>query len=96
MCLLKQVNYSEINVNVNVQIYSLKSLCVQQTLQFTPLVLELSLIRSHLLWENSAHFLQLMTFTIFPNEKCTLVRLLTQMVFKHRWFLGQVRLCAYI
>ena len=37
------------NVNVNVEVYSLKSPWVQQTLQFTPLVLELSLIRSHLL-----------------------------------------------
>ena len=40
-----------INVNnINVEVYSLKSPCVQQTLQFISLVLELSLIWSHLLW----------------------------------------------
>ena len=31
-------------------VYSLISHRVQQTLQFTPLVLELSLVQSHLLW----------------------------------------------
>ena len=36
----------------------------QQTAQFTPLVLELSFIRSHLLW--GAHFLQLMWFHNSP------------------------------
>ena len=48
----------------NVYVYSLISHRVQHTSQFTPLVLELSLVRSHLLWENSAHFLQLLPFTI--------------------------------
>ena len=43
-------------VNVNVEVYSLKSPWVQQTLQFTPLVLELSLIRSHLLWGEFSAF----------------------------------------
>ena len=38
-----------INVNVNVYIYSLMSVSVQQTSQFTPLVLELSLIWSRFL-----------------------------------------------
>ena len=38
---------------------------VQQTLRFTPLVLELSLIGFISSGENSAHFLQLMPFTIF-------------------------------
>ena len=37
------------NVNLNVNVYSLISHRVQQTSQFTPLVLELSLVRSHLL-----------------------------------------------
>ena len=41
---LSKVN---VNVNVNVEVYRLKSPWVQQTLQFTPLVLELSLLRSH-------------------------------------------------
>ena len=45
-----------VNVNVNVEVYSLKSPWVQQTLQFTPLVLELSLIRSHLLWGEFSAF----------------------------------------
>ena len=54
-----------VNVNVNVEVYSLKSLWVQQTLQFTPLlVLELSVIWFHI-WGDTAHFLQLMPFTIF-------------------------------
>ena len=39
-----------INENVNVSVYSLKSHSVQQTSQFTPLVLELFLTESHLLW----------------------------------------------
>ena len=38
------------NVNVNVFVYSLIFPSVQQTSQFTPLVLELSLTQSHLLW----------------------------------------------
>ena len=37
-------------VNVNVNVYSLISHRVQQTSQFTPLALELSLIQSRLLW----------------------------------------------
>ena len=37
------------DINVNVEVYSLRSPWVQQALQFSPLVLELSLIRSHLL-----------------------------------------------
>ena len=36
--------------NVNVYVYSLIPPWVQQTSQFTPLVLKLSLIQSHLLW----------------------------------------------
>ena len=48
-----------VNVNVNVEVYRLKSLRVQQTLQFTPLVLELS----HLLWGESIAFSA--AFTIF-------------------------------
>ena len=47
---------SLLNVNVNVEVYSLKCPWVQQTLQFTPLVLELSLIRSHLLWGEFSAF----------------------------------------
>ena len=43
-------------LNVNVEVYSLKSPWVQQTLQFTPLVLELSLIQSHLLWGEFSTF----------------------------------------
>ena len=43
------MNLIDANVNVNVEVYSLKCLRVQQTLQFTSLVLELSLIWSHLL-----------------------------------------------
>ena len=45
-----------INVNVNVYVYSLISHRVQQTSQFTPLVLELSLVRSHLLWGEFSAF----------------------------------------
>ena len=45
-----------VNVNVNVYVYSLISHRVQQTSQFTPLVLELSLIRSHLLWGEFSAF----------------------------------------
>ena len=50
--------YSIINVYVNVYVYSLISLWVQQTSQFTPLVSELSHIQSHLIGENLAfaHF----------------------------------------
>ena len=55
-----------INVNVNAEVYSLKSRWVKQTLQFTSLVLELSLTWSNPSGENSEHFLQLMPFTIFP------------------------------
>ena len=50
----KEENFCEsfigVKTNVNVYVYSLISLWVQQTSQFIPLVLELSLIRSHLLW----------------------------------------------
>ena len=46
---LMQLHIVNVNVNVNVYVYSLISHRVQQTSQFTPLVLELSLIRSHLL-----------------------------------------------
>ena len=56
----------DLNVNVNVEVYSLKSPWVQQTLQFTPLVLELSLLYGLISSvENKAHFLQVMPFTIF-------------------------------
>ena len=43
-------------MNVNVYVYSLISHQVQQILQFTPLVLELSLVRSHLLWGEFSAF----------------------------------------
>ena len=43
-------------INVNVYAYSLISHRVQQTSQFTPLVLELSLVRSHLLWGEFSAF----------------------------------------
>ena len=43
-------------LNVNVHVYSLKCLRVQQTLQFTPLVLELSLLQSHLVWGEFSAF----------------------------------------
>ena len=50
-------NYTTIvNVNVNVEVYSLISPRVQQTLQFTPLVWELSPIWSHLLWGEFSAF----------------------------------------
>ena len=47
-----------INVNVNVYVYSLDIPFsrVQQTAQFTPLVSELTLIRSHLLWGEFSAF----------------------------------------
>ena len=41
---------------MNVYVYSLISHRVQQTSQFTPLVLELSLVRSHLLWGEFSAF----------------------------------------
>ena len=43
-------------LNVNVYVYSLISHRVQQTSQFTPLVLELFLVRSHLLWGDFSAF----------------------------------------
>ena len=42
--------------NVNADVYSLKSPWIQQTLQFTPLVLQFSLIWSHLLWAEFSAF----------------------------------------
>ena len=42
--------------HINVYVYSLISHRVQQTSQFTPLVLELSLVRSHLLWGEFSAF----------------------------------------
>ena len=39
-----------VNVNVHVSVYSLKSPLSSADLQFTPLVLELFLMQSHLLW----------------------------------------------
>ena len=56
------------------KLYSLISPWVQQTLQFTPLALELSLLYGLISSrENSAHFLQLMPFTIiqFFVPPCT-------------------------
>ena len=50
------IQHGHINVNVNVYVYSLVSHRVQQTSQFTPLVLELSLVRSHLLWGEFSAF----------------------------------------
>ena len=49
-------NKGEFKINVNVYVYSLISHRVQQTSQFTPLVLEFSLVRSHLLWEEFSAF----------------------------------------
>ena len=50
-------------ININVYVYNLISPWVHQTAQFTPLVWELSLIRSHLPCLLSAfNFLQLMPF----------------------------------
>ena len=46
----------DVNKNVNVYVYSLISYEVQQISQFTPLVLELSLIQSHLLWGELSAF----------------------------------------
>ena len=43
-------------LNVNVYVYSLISRRVQQTSQFIPLVLDNSLIRSHLLWGEFSAF----------------------------------------
>ena len=56
--------YGASNVNVNVYVYSLISHRVQQTSQFTPLVLDALLYGLISSGENSAHFLQLMPFTI--------------------------------
>ena len=49
---------SDVNKNVNVYVYSLDIPFsrVQQTAQFTPLVSELTLIRSHLLWGEFSAF----------------------------------------
>ena len=60
-----------VNVNVNVEVYSMKSLWVQQTLQFTPLVLELSLIRSHLLWGEFSAFSAADAIHNFSNFRST-------------------------
>ena len=60
-----------VNVNVNVEVYSLKSPWVQQTLQFTPLVLELSLIRSHLLWGEFSAFSAADAIHNFSNFRST-------------------------
>ena len=43
-------------INVNVYVYSLISYRLQQTLQFTPLLLERSLMWSYLLWEEFSTF----------------------------------------
>ena len=56
MCNFLQRNTQYVNVNVNVYVYSLISHRVQQTSQFTPLVLELSLVWSHLLWGEFSAF----------------------------------------
>ena len=56
------------NVNANVDVYSLKSPWVQHTLQFTSLVLELSLIWSHLLW---GEFSAADAIHIFSNFRST-------------------------
>ena len=60
-----------VNVNVNVEVYSLKSPWVQQTLQFTPLVLELSLLRSHLLWGEFSAFSAADAIHNFSNFRST-------------------------
>ena len=53
-------------------VYSLKSPSVQQTLQFTPLVLELSLIRSHLLWGEFSAFSAANAIYNFSNFRSTI------------------------
>ena len=60
-----------VNVSVNVEVYSLKSPWVQQTLQFTPLILELSLIRSHLLWGEFGAFSAADAIHNFSNFRST-------------------------
>ena len=57
--------------NVNVEVYSLKSLWVQQTLQLTPLVLKLSLIWSHLLWGEFSAFSAADAIHNFSNFRST-------------------------
>ena len=52
----RRIKIDKVNKNVNVYVYSLISHRVQQTSQFTPLVLELSLVRSHLLWGEFSAF----------------------------------------
>ena len=61
----------DVNVNVNVEVYSLKSPWVQQTLQFTPLVLELSLVQSHLLWGEFSAFSAADAIHNFSNFRST-------------------------
>ena len=61
----------KVNVNVNVEVYSLKSLWVQQTLQFTPLVLELSLIRSYFLCREFSAFSAANVIHTFSNFHST-------------------------
>ena len=66
-----QTEYSsKCKKNVNVYAYSLISHRVQQTLQFTPLVLELSLVRSHLLCgEFSKTFLERQVWSMLKWTK---------------------------
>ena len=55
----------------NVYVYSLISLLVQQTLQFTPLVWELFFTRSHLLWGELSAFSAANAIRNFPIFRST-------------------------
>ena len=75
--LIKLSSANTFNVRcIKVNVYSLISPWVQQTLQFTPLVLELSLIWSHLLWgkfsafsaANAVHNFPIFRSTRYPSQ----------------------------
>ena len=57
--------------------------CVQQTLQFTPLVLQLSLVRSHLLWGEFSIILQLLCNETQQNSRTLHYIQITERVFNH-------------
>ena len=75
-----------INVNVNVEVYSPKFPSVQQTLQFTPLVMELSLIWSHLLWGESSAFSAANEMHNFSNFPGTITAGWTEAVWYEKFF----------
>ena len=66
-------------------VYSLKSSWVQQTSQFIPLVLELSLIWPHLHWGEFKHFLQLKPFTFIFQFSFHWVAVWTEAVWYERF-----------